>query len=91
MQARVCFGFSIAQQNIKNILRTCLPCNITSDARRQENDATLLADRVEPSAPFAVTELYFAGMNVIYFSLLALRQHCTLNLPQTSLQTNFSW
>ena len=66
---------------------------ITSNAWGQEDNATLPADRVEPSALFAVTELYFAGLNAVYsyFSLLAWLQHCTLNLPQTCPRTNFLW
>jgi hypothetical protein len=50
-----------ARQNIKKILRTCLPCKIASNARGQEVEAPLPAESVQPSTPFAVTGLDFAG------------------------------
>ena len=50
-----------ARQNIKKVLRTCLPCKIASNARGQVVEAPLPAERVKPSTPFAVTGLDFAG------------------------------
>jgi len=50
-----------ARQNIKKVLRTCLPCKIASNARGQVVEAPLPAERLQPSTPFAVTGLDFAG------------------------------
>ena len=50
-----------ARQNIKKVLRAYLPCKIASNAREQEVEAPLPAERVQPSTPFAVTGLGFAG------------------------------
>ena len=57
------YEFSIlrARQKIKNILRTYLPCKIDSNAREQEVEAPLPSERLQPSTPFAVTGLGFAG------------------------------
>ena len=49
------------RQNIKMFLRTCLPCKIANNPRGQEVQAPLPAERVQPSTPFAVTGLDFAG------------------------------
>jgi hypothetical protein len=49
-----------ALQNIKKILRTCLPCKIASNARGQVVEATLPAECVQTFTPFAVTGLNFA-------------------------------
>jgi len=50
-----------ARQNIKKVLRTCLPCKIASNARGQVVEAPLPAERVQTSTLFAVTGLDFAG------------------------------
>jgi len=43
------------------VLRSCLPCKIASKARGQVVEAPLPTERVQPSAPFSVTGLDFAG------------------------------
>jgi len=48
------------RRNIKMALRACLPCKIASNARWQEVEAILPAERVQPSTPFVVTGLDFA-------------------------------
>jgi len=88
-----------ARQNIKKILRTCLPCKTASNAREQKVEAPLPAERVLPSTPFAVTGLDFAGplytkrnRSANSYLLLVLRQeHLILNFPQICPWTNFSW
>ena len=49
-----------ARQNIKKVLRTCLPCKTVSNARGQVVEAPLPAERVQPT-PFAVRGLDFSG------------------------------
>ena len=48
-------------QNIKKFLRSCLTCKIASNSRGQVVEAPLPAERVQPSTPYAVTGLDFAG------------------------------
>jgi len=50
-----------ARQNMKKVLRACLPCKIANNARGQEVEAPLPSESVQPSTPFAVTGLGFAG------------------------------
>jgi hypothetical protein len=49
------------KQNIKKVLRTCLPCKIAKNTQGQELEAPLPQDRVKPSPPFSLTGLDFAG------------------------------
>jgi len=50
-----------ARQTIKKVFRACLPCKIARNARGQEVEVRLPAERVQPSTPFALTGLDFAG------------------------------
>jgi hypothetical protein len=52
-----------ARQNIKKVLRTCLPCKIASNARGQVVEAPLPAERLQPSTPFAVTGLRWTAVH----------------------------
>ena len=58
---RHAFWILRARQNIKTFLRTCLTCKIANNPRGQEVESPLPAERVQPSTPFAVTGLDFAG------------------------------
>ena len=50
-----------ARQNTQHFLRACLPCKISSNARGEEVEAPLPAERIQPSTPFTVTGLDLAG------------------------------
>jgi hypothetical protein len=85
-----CLSFEI----VKRVLHTCLACRMMKSPRGQQIEAPLTADRVQPSRPFAITEIDFAGLCALRWGAKCAKDtfpsshvlppgRCTWNFVQT--------